>query len=91
MGGDDPEQPVAALDDEGGIGHDDFEPGLRIIPEGDTAIENEPVAGKTVKVQVHADLARPAERDKEQRSGVRVWRTNPRAVVEIAHCGRLRR
>ena len=46
----DPQQPVATLDDEGGVGHDDLEPGLGIIAEGDAAIEHEPVAGVTVEV-----------------------------------------
>ncbi len=82
---DNSEEPVAAFDDEGGIWHDDLDPGLRIVSEGDAAIENEPVAGITVEVQVHPDLAGAAERDKEQRARIVARRTNDRLGAEIVH------
>ena len=49
-----------------------LDPGLRIVPEGDAAIENEPVAGITVEVQIHPDLAGAAKRDKIERAVVAV-------------------
>jgi len=87
----DPEQPVASFDDEGGVGHDDFEPRLRIVAEGNAAVENEPVAGITVEVQVHPDLACSAERDEEQRAPVTVYRTDLRLIKEIVHLFLFRR
>jgi len=65
MGRHDPEQAIAAFDDKAGIGHDDFEPRLRIISEGDAAIDDQPVALIPVDIQIHPDFARTAERDKE--------------------------
>ena len=81
----DSEQPVAAFDDERRIGHHDLQAGLRIVPEGDAAIEHQPVAGVPVEVQVHPDLAGPAERDEEQRLLVAVSGTDARLVREIIH------
>src|SRR5208282_6705080 len=78
-----PEQPIAALDDEGGIGHDDLEPRLGIVPEGNAAVENQPIAGVAVEIQVHPDLSSATERDEEQRARVTVRRTDTRWVGEF--------
>ena len=78
MGRHDPEQAIAAFDDKAGIRHDDFETRLRIISEGDAAIDNQPVALIPVNIQVHPDFARAAERHEEQRVGVAVIRPGPR-------------
>jgi len=49
---DDPEQLIAALDDESGIRHDDLEPRLRIVSESDAAIDDEPIAPVAVDIEV---------------------------------------
>ena len=60
------DQLVAALLDEGRVGHDDVDAGRRLVAEGDAEIDHQPAAGMAVKVQVHADLARPAERQEQE-------------------------
>ena len=87
----DPEQAIAAFDDKAGIGHDDFEPRLRIVSEGDAAIDDQPVALIPVNIQVHPDFARAAERDKEERVGVAVIRPGPRLQRRMVHLLRFRR
>ena len=88
---DDPEQAVAAFDDKAGIGHHDFEPRLRIIAEGDAAIDDQPVARIPVDVEVHADLARTAEWDEVKRVRVAVFRPGPGLQRETVHLSRFRR
>jgi hypothetical protein len=60
MGCNDPEQTVSPLDNESGIGHDDLEPGLRIIAKSDATIDDEPIVRVSIDVQVHPDLSRSA-------------------------------
>ncbi len=62
MGRDDPEQMVAALGDKARVGHHDLEPRLRIVAEGDAAIDDQPLTGTAVEAQIHADLVGAAER-----------------------------
>jgi len=88
---DDPEQTITALDNKSGIGHDHLDPRLRIIPEGDAAIDDEPVARVSVDVQVHPDLTRTAERDEVKRIRIAVFRLCPRLQREIVHLLRFRR
>ena len=68
---DDAEQPVAAFDDKGRVGHDHIDPGLvLLLAEGDAAIDDQPLAAIAVEIEVHPDLAGPAERQEIQRVGV---------------------
>src|SRR5262249_46976708 len=87
----DPEQTITTLDNKSRIGHDDLDPRLRIIPEGHATIDDEPVAGVSVDVQVHPDLARTAERDEVKRIRLAVFRPGPRLQREPAHLLRFRR
>ena len=62
MGQDQPGQVLAARLDEGGIGHQHVDPGRAGPGEGDPEIDHQPLSVMAVEVQVHADLAGPAER-----------------------------
>ena len=66
VGEHDAEQALAPLDDEGGIGHHHLDPGQALVREGDAEIDDHPVVRKAVKIEVHADLARPAERHEDE-------------------------
>ena len=55
-----------ALHDEGGVGHDDFDAGRRIVAEGYAQIDHQPFAVMAVEIEVHADLAGPAQRQEDQ-------------------------
>ncbi len=59
-------QAVAAVGDEGRVGHHDLD--LRVFrpAEADAAIDGQPAAVAAVKVEVHTDLARPAQRQEGQ-------------------------
>jgi hypothetical protein len=57
---------VAALDNESGIGEQDIDARGAVVAERDAAIEHEPLPLIAVEVEVHADLARAAEREKEE-------------------------
>ena len=57
---------VAMLLDEGGIGHDHVDARHRLVAEGHAEIDHQPLAGIAVEVEVHADLARAAERQEQQ-------------------------
>ena len=66
-----PEQAVAALDDERGIGRDDVDAGNAAVAEGHAQIDHQPLmafgrSAVAVEIQVHADFAGAAERDEGQ-------------------------
>ena len=62
VGDDEAQQPVPPLADEAWVGHHDLDLGQLAAAEADAAIDREPAVAAAVKVQVHADLARPAQR-----------------------------
>ena len=66
VGEDDAEQIVAPLLDEGEIGQDQLDAGIVGIGEGHAEIDHHPLALAAVEIDVHADLARAAEREEEQ-------------------------
>jgi hypothetical protein len=55
------DQLVPAFGDEAGIGHHDFDFGVLVTAEADAAIDGEIFTAAAVEVEVHADLARPAQ------------------------------
>src|SRR3546814_3167351 len=63
-------QPVAMPDDRLDVGQDDVETRHAVVGEGDAEIDHQPPAGVAVPVQVHADLARPAERSEAPTSEI---------------------
>ena len=67
------------------------EPRLRIISEGDTAIDDQPLVPIPVNIQVHPDFARTAERDKEERVWVAIIRPGSRLQRRMVHLLRFRR
>ena len=67
MGQHDGEQVLPALLDEGRIRHEHVDAGQRIAREGDAEIDHQPLALASVEVEVHADLAGPAEGQEVQR------------------------
>ena len=71
VGRDDPQELVAAFDDERGVGHDHIDPGLMLLlAEGDAAIDDQPLAAIAVEAEVHPDLAGAAEREEIERVGI---------------------
>ena len=69
-----------ALNDVAGVGHDHVHTRHGVAAEGDTAVHHEPSAAIAEQVQVHADLARSAERQEQQLT-----------VLGFARLGALRR
>jgi hypothetical protein len=59
-------EPVAAGDGEFGIGRQNIDPGRGLITEGDTEIDSKPAAPATIEAEIHADLASPSQRYKQQ-------------------------
>ena len=66
MGDDDADQVLAALLDEGGIGHHDLDARHRVVAEGDAEIDHQPLAGMAVEIEVHADLAGTAQGEEQE-------------------------
>ena len=66
VGQHDPEQILVPLFDEGEIGQDQVDAGIGRIGEGHAEIDHHPFAVAAVEIDVHADLARAAEREEEQ-------------------------
>ena len=66
VGDDQAHQLVAAIGDVARIGHHHVDLGMRRTAEADAAVHRQPFAVAAVKVQVHADLARPAQRQEGQ-------------------------
>ncbi len=61
MRDDQPYQAVPALRDEPRIGHHHVHLGVFGATEADPAIDGEPTAAAAVEIEIHADLARPAQ------------------------------
>jgi ActR/RegA family two-component response regulator len=66
VGEDDAEQVLLAILYEFEIGHDDVDARIIMGTEGHAKVEHDPFAVAAIEIGVHADLARPAERDEEQ-------------------------
>ena len=66
VGEDDAEQVVAPLLDEGEVGQDQLDARIGRVGEGHAEIDHDPFALAAVEIDVHADLARAAEREEEQ-------------------------
>ena len=66
VGEDDAEQIGAPLLDEGEIGQDQLDARIGGIGEGHAEIDHHPFALAAVEIDVHADLARAAEREEEE-------------------------
>ncbi len=69
MGQNQADEILSPLLDEARIGHDDLDPRRRLVAEADAEIDHQPFPGMSVKVQVHADLPRPAQGQEEQLVG----------------------
>jgi hypothetical protein len=67
MGEDQAAQALAPLGDEARIGQDDLDPGQGLVGEAEAEVDHHPLAAVAVEVEVHADLAGPAERHEEER------------------------
>ena len=74
----DAHQGVSALHDEGRIRHHHLDAGHGTVGEADAEIDHQPLAGRAVEVEVHADLAGPAKGQEQQlvvrRNGHRLLR-----------------
>ena len=66
MGEDDARQALALALDEGGVGGNDVDPRHGVVAEGNAEIDDNPFPLAAVEVEVHADFARPAERQEQQ-------------------------
>gem|GEM_PF-6332979 len=66
VGEDDAEQVGAALLDEGEVGQDQLHARIERVGEGQAEIDHHPLALAAVEIDVHADLARAAEREEEE-------------------------
>src|SRR5262249_40216240 len=66
MGEDEPDKVAPPLLDEADVRHDDVDARRTLVAEGDAEIDHQPLAGKTVEAEVHAELAGGAERQEQQ-------------------------
>ena len=66
VGQDDPDQVLHPLLDELQLGQDQVDPRIVGIGEGQAEIGHQPFAAAAVEIDVHADLARPAEGEEQQ-------------------------
>ena len=66
MGDDQAHQLVATIRDVAGVGHHHIDLGMRRAAEADAAVHRQPLPVAAVEVEVHADLARPAQRQEGQ-------------------------
>ena len=74
MGQNDTQQILAPLGDELGIGRHDIDAGQALVGEGDAEVDHQPLAAEAVEIEVHADLAGPAQRQEDQLVGVEILR-----------------
>ena len=81
------EKLVPAFLDERGVRHDHIDTRQRVAGEGDAEIDHQPLALAGIEVEVHADLAGPAERQEVERVG----RDLGRRCGRVHGCLRLRR
>ena len=63
---DDPGKPLLLVLDELEVGQDELDPGIVGIGEGQAEVDHDPLAAAAVEIDVHADLARAAERAEKQ-------------------------
>ena len=90
----DADQGIAPFLDERRIRHDHIDAGHRIVGEADAEIDHQPLAGVAVEIEVHADLARPAQGEEQElvvrRDGHALLRLKisirPRAVMSGTFC-----
>src|SRR5205814_529436 len=66
MGEHDPGKPLLLILDELEVGQDQLNAGLAGVGKGQAKVDHDPLAAAAVEIDVHADLARPAERDEEE-------------------------
>src|SRR6476620_1604484 len=59
-------EPVLLALDELEVGEDELDPGIGRVGEGQPQVDHDPLAAAAVEIDVHADLARAAERDEQQ-------------------------
>src|SRR4029077_6261573 len=94
VGQHDADQIVAPLLDESGVRHHHLDAGHRIVGEADAEIDHQPFAGVAVQIEVHADLAGPAQGEEQElvvrRDGHALLRLKisirPRAVMSGTIC-----
>ena len=80
VGEDDAEQVGAILLDEGEVGQDQLDPRIIGIGEGQAEIDHHPFALAAVEIDVHADLARAAEREEQE------FFAGFHVVIHFRHC-----
>src|SRR5438270_12729538 len=89
VGEDNPRETVLLLLDELQLGEDQVDSGIAWVGKSETEIDHDPLAAAAVEIDVHADLARATERDKQQffawdhcdaRAAVSYNRLKPRIV-----------
>src|SRR5256885_101720 len=66
VGQDDPREPLLLVLDEFEVGKDQLDPGVAGVGEGEPQVDHDPLATAAVEIDVHANLARAAERAEEQ-------------------------
>ena len=66
VGEDDTQEVLAAFLDEGEIGEDKLDARVSGVGKGHAEVDHDPFAVAAVEVDVHADLARTAEREEEE-------------------------
>ncbi len=66
MGEDDADKVLHPLFDELEVGEDEVDARIVGVGEGQPQVGHQPLAAAAIEVDVHADLARPAERKKQQ-------------------------
>src|SRR5215813_3254599 len=83
---------------ESDVRHDDLDPWRALVAESDAEIYHQPLAGMTIQIEVHADLACPAQGAEQELAGRR-WiaqadplrlrrkiSTRPRIVISGSWC-----
>src|SRR4051812_9628653 len=66
MGQDDPREPFLLFLDELEIGQDQVDPRIARVGEGQAEVDHDPLPAAAVEIDVHADLARSAERAEQE-------------------------
>ena len=66
VGQDDPREPLLLVLDEFKVGEDELYPGIVRVGERQAEVDHDPLAAAAVEVDVHADLARAAERAEQE-------------------------
>src|SRR5205085_3488080 len=66
MGEDNPGEALLLVLDELEVGKDELDPGVIGPGEVEPQIDHDPLAAAAIEIDVHADLARAAESDKDQ-------------------------